>query len=205
MMRKLLLIALLAPVPALAQLADGRLGTGGPIQSNQPAQQVRPPPPALPGLAVRPPAAPIAAQGDRQLSPDAALFDSINRGDLPAARAAMARGADLEARNALGLTPIDAAVDQGRNEIAFFLLAARGQARVQGPPPEETRAPRRNPQQEAAERRAAERAALAARAAEANAVPLRPRRFAGVGGAARPEIGFLGFDAGRPAGARPRG
>jgi hypothetical protein len=205
MMRKLLLIALLLPWPALAQLGERSVGTAGPMQPNTAPQQVRPPPPALPGLAVRPAAAPIPTQSDRQLSPDAALFDSINRGDLAAARAAMARGADLDARNALGLTPIDAAVDQGRNEIAFFLLAARGQARVQGPPPEEARAPRRNPVQEAAERRAAERAALAARAAEANAVPLRPRLFAGDGGAARPEIGFLGFDAGRPAGARPRG
>lgn len=133
MNRKLLLIALLAPWPALAQMADGRLGTGGPIQPNQAPQQVRPPPPALPGLAVRPPSAPIPTQTDRQLSPDAALFDAINRGDLAAARAAMARGADLDARNALGLNPIDAAVDQGRNEIVFFLLAVRGQARVQGP------------------------------------------------------------------------
>jgi len=34
-------------------------------------------------------------------------------------------------------------------------------------------------------------------------VAARARLFAGDGGAPRPEIGFLGFDAGRPAGAEP--
>ena len=48
----------------------------------------------------------------------------------------MARGADLDARNVLGLTPTDAAVDQGRTEIMFFLLSVRGGTRSGGPPPE---------------------------------------------------------------------
>jgi ankyrin repeat protein len=117
----LVLAGTLLAAPALAQ----GVGRNAPLP-NAPSAG-RPPPPALPGLAARRAVEPIPAETPgANLPPSAALFDAINRGDLGAAREAMARGADLNARNQLGLTPVDAAVDQGRNEIVFYLLSARG-------------------------------------------------------------------------------
>ena len=51
------------------------------------------------------------------MSPNAALFDAIDRGDLAAARDAVGRGADLGATNAVGQSPIDESVSLGRNDI----------------------------------------------------------------------------------------
>jgi hypothetical protein len=59
------------------------------------------------------------------MDPTAALFDAINRGDTGAARDALSRGADTNAHNVLGLTPIDLSVDLGRNDISFLLLSMR--------------------------------------------------------------------------------
>jgi len=153
----------------------------------------RPPPPALPGLAARPAPEPIPANPNANLSPTAALFDAINRGDLAAARDAVARGASLEERNVLGLTAIESAVDQGRNDILFYLLSARAALRAQQPADSGLTAAQR-----AARDRAAEREAARAQPSRVGPAPsLRPRLFANDGGAPRPEIGFLGFDAGR--------
>src|SRR5687767_6115211 len=117
-------ILLLAPLLLLATAAPALAQTAGtPLRPNTPpggGPDRRPPPAALPGLVGRQAPAPIPGDPTLSLSPNAALFDAISRGDLPAARDAVTRGADLNARNVLGLTPIDAAVDQGRNEIAFF-------------------------------------------------------------------------------------
>jgi hypothetical protein len=158
------------------------------------------PAPALPGLAARRAPAPIPGDPAANLSPNASLFDAIARGDLTAARDAVARGANADARNALGLTALDAAVDQGRNEIAFYLLSARDNSRSAEPepapartgtaaaPPPAARAPRR-------EAPALNTPPVAL--AQPRSAPL----WAGNGGAPQPEIGFLGFDAGRPAGA----
>jgi hypothetical protein len=176
------------PVPeAAAQFRSGGEPAG-------PAAE-RPPPAALPGLQYRTAPAAIPPEPGQNLPPNAALFDAINRGDLPAAREAVARGATLEARNVLGLTPMDAAVDQGRTEIMFYLLSLRGGSRPAAPPPEASAAappPRRT----AAPPRAA------ARQAPAQQRP-SPQLWAGDGGAPIPSVGFLGFDAGRPAGAEP--
>jgi hypothetical protein len=173
-------------------------------------EEARTPPPALPGLQGRRAPAPIPADPDQNLGPNDALFDAINRGDLPAAREAINRGADVESRNVLGLTPIDSAVDQGRTEILFYLMSVRGTAARGGTsgPPQAAPTPPPPPRNSAAARRAErEAAAAAARDAnrpattEARATPPTPRLWAGDGGAAIPDIGFLGFDAGRPAGA----
>jgi hypothetical protein len=230
-MRRLpLLLVLAAPLLALPGpvLAQGiGVGRSAPPPSSGPAS--RPPPPALPGLANRRAVEPIPAETPAiNLSPSDALFDAVNRGDLTAAREAMARGADLNARNQLGLTPVDAAVDQGRNEIAFYLLSARGSAgsgpvtapAEPAPPPAAARRGRAGREVPPAVARAAaeegEDAILRPsgplnapprggdRAGSAGpATPVRARLFAGDGGTPRPEIGFLGFDAGRPAGAEP--
>jgi hypothetical protein len=199
---------LLGALPALAQ-GLGNAPAGGPAARG--AGQQRPPasnepPPALPGLAARRAPAPIPADPNRVLSPNAALFDAITRGDLPAARDAVSRGADLDARNVLGLTPVDAAVDQGRNEILFYLLSARGTVRSPAPPPPEAReSPRERQGRERAQqasRAAAERTAREAPAPR-EAAPASARLFTGDGGTPRPDVGFLGFDAGRPQGATP--
>ncbi|MGK7869008.1 hypothetical protein [Falsiroseomonas sp. E2-1-a20] len=164
--------------------------------------------PALPGLTSRNAPAPIPRQTPGSLAPNAALFDAISRGDIAAARDAVARGANIEARNALGLSPLDAAVDQGRNEIAFYLLSARDRTRnpAAAPSAEDVAAGPRPSLSTPTARPAAPRAPLQAPpalAATPAASAVGAQLWAGNGGAPRPEIGFLGFDAGRPAGATP--
>jgi hypothetical protein len=171
----------------------------------------RPPrPPALPGLAARRAPDPIPADDNANLSPTPALFDAITRGDSAAARDAVNRGADLNGRNALGLTPVDWAVDQGRNDILFFLLSSRGMAGGSSGPGSARSAAAARAEQERAERAAREEALRlarqnAARGGGAPSISLKPRLFANDGGAPQLEAGFLGFDAGRPAGARRGG
>lgn len=202
-MRRILLLAplaltLLPDGPALAQFS------GPPPEQARTAPRQ---PPALPGIAARRAIEPIPGDPNANLSPTAALFDAINRGDLPAARDAVNRGASLDERNVLGLSPIDAAVDQGRNEILFYLLSARGSSRVQQAPPEASLSPAQRAARDRAAAVEAERSARAAAAAlgagsgpRGPAPVTRPRLFANDGGAARPEAGFLGFDAGRVGG-----
>jgi hypothetical protein len=192
-----LLILLLAPGtrPAFGQ------GSSGPSMIRPQQQQQAPTvgaAPALPGLAVRRAPGPATATVDpTALSPNAALFDAIARGDLGAARDAMGRGASIEARNPLGLTPLDAAVDHGRSDIVFYLLSTRDMSR--GPVMSDPAPARLAPQPASA----APRPAAQREATPAPAVPRSAALWAGNGGAARPEAGFLGFDAGRPAGATP--
>jgi hypothetical protein len=228
-----LLLAIPMAIPLLSFPFVPEAGAQGIGRSAPPptsgSAAARPPPPALPGLANRRAVEPIPAETPgMNLQPNDALFDAVNRGDLPAAREAMARGADLNARNQLGLTPVDAAVDQGRNEIAFYLLSARGSA-GSGPttaPPESAAPPvaarrgRNGREIPAAARAPAAKDDEEAPARSSNplsdpprgrgarqpagaAAPVRARLFAGDGGAPRPEVGFLGFDAGRPSGAEP--
>ncbi len=189
-LRLLPVLALLLPGAAAAQF----------VPQNTPGARAQGAAPALPGLAARRPPAPIPGEPNANLSPNAALFDAVNRGDLAAARDAVARGANLEARNALGLTALDAAVDQGRHDIAFYLLSARDLSRGPAPAPAATARLGAPPP---AMRPGPRRAATAAPAAPA--APRAARLWAGDGGSPRPEIGFLGFDAGRPAGGPPRG
>jgi hypothetical protein len=82
------------------------------------------PPPAIPGAVSSSEVAP-ALKSAADLSPNDALFDAINRGDAGAAREAMNRGAQLDAKNVLGQTPIDAAIESNRNDITFLLLSLR--------------------------------------------------------------------------------
>jgi len=95
---------------------------------SHPSKEDKPqePPPAIPGAqpdenAAVAPADKLAAE----MSPNDALFDSISRGDLAAAKDALNRGAQLDAHNVLGQTPIDASIDLDRNDITFLLLSMR--------------------------------------------------------------------------------
>ena len=200
----------LLPLAVIAVMGADILPAAAQFAAPQGQPGAQPPrPPALPGLAARRAPEPIPADESANLSPTPALFDAITRGDLAAARDAVNRGADLNGRNALGLTPVDWAVDQGRNDILFYLLSARGIAGSSGPTSARSAAAARAEQERA--ERAAQQEALrlsrqaAAQGARAPSVSIRPRLFANDGGAAQLESGFLGFDAGRPGGARRGG
>jgi hypothetical protein len=210
-------LALLGTVLILPVLVAGGIAPAWAQGIVRPADQPTAPraaAPALPGLAARRAPAPIPRESPGSLAPNAALFDAISRGDIAAARDAVARGANIEARNALGLSPLDAAVDQGRNEIAFYLLSARDRTRNPAQPPSaadgvpaglgDGNSAAAPPPLRAPSRPAAPRAPLQtppALAATPAASAPGAQLWAGNGGTPRPEIGFLGFDAGRPSGA----
>lgn len=183
-------------LPALPVGAQGMLGSGRTTSRSQ-TEAPREQPPALPGVAARRGQAPIPAETPpSSMNPNDALFDGINRGDIATVRDAVARGADVNARNALGLTAVDSAVDQGRPEIMFYVLSVRGMAGNAPPPPDSVPV------------RGGPRVRTPAPVREApvqpvNAAPRLPQLWQANGGAPQPSIGFLGFDAGTPAGARP--
>ena len=107
---------LVVPTAGEAQLIAGP-GLGSKAKNAGPPPA--PPPPALPGARV---SKEMVAPPDRppsDLQPNDALFDAINRGDIATARDAISRGADLNARNVLGMTPMELSVDLGRNDISF--------------------------------------------------------------------------------------
>lgn len=192
--------ALQAPAAFAQQSNPGAIQTPGyrPGQTAKPEKSAREaPPPALPGSHVEPTAAVPADRVATDMPPTEALFDSINRGDLPGSRDAISRGADLQGTNVLGLTPLELSVDLGRNEISFLLLSLRGGSGYSAAQPAAAPADAKPPSR--AERLAATRAERArqtqvsARPA-AKAAPLAPRLFAGNGGAPIAQAGFLGFD-----------
>jgi hypothetical protein len=135
-----------------------------------------------------------AAGANANVPPTEQLFDGISMGSMETVRDAIGRGANLNARNVLGQRPVDLAIDIGRSDMAFLLLSMMraGQPQVVAPPP--SAAPR--PQAPAA------RGTVPA----ARATPARlptARLWANDGGTPIPELGFMGFDASRPDGARP--
>ena len=172
-----------------------------PLAAPQTAKPSAAPPPSLPGA---------VTQGDRVApakgtviaDPNEALFDAINRGDIASARDALDRGADLEAHNVLGMTPIDLSVDLGRNDITFLLLSLRNgdlqlnhrtaaQTAPGGKPaPAGTKPPTASTRQVA---RAPAAPPVKQAAQIAPAAPVDPRLFAGDGGTPNPSAGFLGF------------
>jgi hypothetical protein len=143
------------------------------------------------------PPAPGATAGQGRLGalapPTEMLFDGIAIGSMEAVRDAISRGANLNARNVLGQRPVDLAIDVGRSDMAFLLLSMMraGQAPAAAALPAQP-APRAAP----APRRGTEPVAAPARLPTA-------RLWANDGGAAMPDLGFMGFDASRAEGARP--
>jgi hypothetical protein len=189
-----------ATVPKPIITPDGQPTVRGKRQSEAP-------PSAVPGSRAD---SALVAPADRSsvdMPPNEALFDSINRGDVIAAREAIGRGADIHGRNVLGLTPLEQSVDLGRNDISFLLLSLRGGAgynTVAGGASQPRQAPtdRRAAAQETARARREQLAQTRAesRATQPAAKPVAPRNarlFAGDGGAPVPQSGFLGFDSAR--------
>ena len=134
------------------------------------------------------------------MEPTEALFDAINRGDASGARDAISRGADLHGQNVLGMTPLELAVDLGRNDISFMLLSMRGADDDRHPATAGGKAPAgkaaaRQPSQAEAGQQSAGRSRKVAASAPAPAQTAR--LFSGDGGAPNPNAGFLGFDTSR--------
>jgi len=200
--------------PGWAQISAN--GINVPDTSNPSTLINRPPgltpPPAAPKAAdIVPPALPGAvAHGDRVApakgiaiaDPNEALFDAINRGDIASARDALDRGADLEAHNVLGMTPLDLSVDLGRNNITFLLLSLRnGDLQLGRRAPAQTAQttpggkPGAKPAPAGTKQAARAPATPSVKQAAqiAPAAPVAPRLFAGDGGTPNPSVGFLGF------------
>ncbi len=135
------------------------------------------------------------------MQPTDALFDSINRGDIASARDALNRGADLNAVNVLGMTPMELSVDLGRNDISFLLLSMRGEDSGRG-----SRAVGRDASSGLSDNTAKATKVgpgkkgpgkpVQAASAVIPAKPVAtPKLFANDGGTPIPSAGFLGFGA----------
>jgi len=121
--------ATLGPAVTQAQGLGAGLGTPtGPVVNRQPEQEKprEQAPPAIPGA--RAGGSPVvpAEKPPSDMTPNDALFDAINRGDIAAVRDAINRGAELRGKDILGLTPTELSIDLGRNDITFLLLSMRG-------------------------------------------------------------------------------
>jgi hypothetical protein len=181
-------LALGASLPAQAQMFD-QIGKGGKPQQ-APASVA--PPPALPGAGSSSAPAPLI-HVPTDMEPNEALFDSINRGDIATARDAISRGADLHARNILGMTPLELSIDLGRNDISFMLLSMRAAddtRPAQSHHASGVKEDAKRPVHQA--RKAPPRPVAPSPAAQQTA-----RLFSGDGGTPNPNAGFLGFDSGR--------
>ena len=192
-----------APVYAQSPFTGAKPVTG--IAQQPPKEQ---PPPALPGSRAETTAVAPATKAALDMPPTEALFDAINRGDLAAAKDALGRGADLNGHNVLGLSPLDLAIDLGRNEITFVLLSLRGTENpapptsppvtmAQAKPRTAHQRSRHQATQQEAEQGVMVRSAAYSSRAQRNTAAQSPRLFAGDGGAPNPRAGFLGFDSSR--------
>lgn len=202
-----LLVAALGHHQAHAQAALPQPTSMGPVvQGGNGNQQAQPSAAGLPGARR---SAPVnqGAIDSALLSPNDELFDAINRGDLSAARDALARGADLGATDLVGQTPIDLSVSLGRNNITFLLVtlmhAGGGEITdAQGPmnqPPPNTLGLSDKDQKAVSTpvgffSGSAAAAAKRKRAAgtEVASAPAAPA-YAGGSGSADPQAGFVGF------------
>ena len=59
------------------------------------------------------------------------LFLAVDRNDLAAVRAAIDKGADVEARDYTGTQPVDMAIDRGYFDIAHYLISVRNAKQAQ--------------------------------------------------------------------------
>lgn len=187
--------------PAMAQDMSRRLQDGPIVSGSGKGAEPKPAqPPGLPGAALgQDRIAPADKSATSDMQPTDALFDAINRGDIVSARDALSRGADFNAKNVLGLTPLDQSIDLGRNDITFLLLSLRGSS----PAPERSavtpvkagKGDTRQPPVRA-ETTAAKKPTPAPRPVAQQAPP-RPVAQAtsrpGDSGTPNPQTGFLGF------------
>jgi hypothetical protein len=165
----------------------------GEDQDTKGTAPARPLPPALPGAKSDPNLVAPATKLPTEMNPTDALFDAINRGDIAAARDAINRGADLDGRNVLGMTPMELSIDLSRNDISFLLLSMRGADTGQREPPQQIAGGKGKGQKPAHDMFAATKAAPVPKVT-VPAPPRYARLFSGDGGTPVPKAGFLGFD-----------
>lgn len=130
-----------AAAPAYAQLGPSGVGGGMGAPGGGPAPQplARTPdiaPSGVPGLGTAAPLAtgpklPQAASGD----PTQQLFAAVNKDDYNSAQDAISRGADLNAKDPFGETPLDLAIALNRTAITFMLLQTRNELAADGNEP----------------------------------------------------------------------
>ena len=181
-----------ASAQSIAGTSNGVV-TGPVVGTSKGPAPKAPQPPALPGARTTENEAAPAGKGVADLQPTDALFDAINRGDIAAARDAINRGAELNARNVLGMSPTELAVDLGRNDITFLLLSLRGSDGASPPPSQTAQAPATNGKRPAKVAAAAP-APRAPRVSQVSAPnPDAARQYATGPGTPIPQAGFLGF------------
>jgi hypothetical protein len=158
-------------------------------------ERAKAPPPAIPG-AVTDEETSTSSHGS-DLEPTAALFDAINHGDITGAKEALNRGADINGKNELGMSPLDMSIDLSRNDITFLLLSMRNS---EAPPVASTElASSHVTATDGGDAKGGRRHGRHGQAvADAIDAPAgkkaKPVRYAADGGAPKPEIGFLGFN-----------
>jgi len=124
-----------AAAPAMAQMSGGQIGGVTPGGGQAPAPQARTPdiaPQALPGAAPMPAMTGPVMQKPATGDPTVALFTAITKGDDTGAQNALGRGADLNAQNQFGETPLDLSIALNRTSITFLLLQTRNELAAQG-------------------------------------------------------------------------
>lgn len=200
---------LLAAGPSMAQVqaVPGMGGGGNSVnsiggKSPPPSAPRAQPPPALPGATQNAARVAPSFRPPADMEPTEALFDAINRGDIASARDAISRGAELNGRNILGMTPMELSVDLGRNDISFLLLSMRGGDDLRGRQPGSAQAATKPVAGKPAARSpvASAKAPVPAKApvsAQPQSTQQTARLFSGDGGTPIPNAGFLGFDTNR--------
>lgn len=122
-------------LPAYAQLGSVGMGGAGGGPKAQPEDQApNLAPSGLPGLgsATQQPQTGPTLQKTVSGDPTQNLFIAVNNNDYAAAQAAVSHGADLNATNQFGETPLDMAIALNRNDITFLLLGTRNELGAQG-------------------------------------------------------------------------
>ena len=186
--------------PALAQMQMG--SNPGLTGGNAPQPQARTPdiaPPALPGAGA---GAPLATAPKMQQpasgDPTAALFAAINKGDYNGAQDALGRGADLNAKDQFGETPLDLSISLNRNTITFLLLQTRNELGEQAGPVGQPWTLYSSPSATVHTAKPQEHHAVPAPTAASAVAPrpaMHPAAPAGAAnmGTPNPQAGFLGF------------
>jgi hypothetical protein len=191
----------LTTAPALAQLASGPGGLGSsPGAGPAPAPQARTPdiaPPALPGAGgMTPMATGPVMQKPPAGDPTANLFTAITKGDANAAQQAVGAGANLNAQNQFGETPLDLSIALNRTNITFLLLQTRNELDAQGIGPQPMGAPwtlDNNPEPSTGKTKTHAKPGTVPVSAPAIPAP-SPRIAVQAGnGTPDPQAGFLGF------------
>lgn len=182
-----------AAAPAMAQMSGAGMGGMGSSPGAGPAPKAQAPTPdtaapALPGASIPAPATGPVMQKPPSGDPTANLFAAILKGDASAAQQAVGAGANLQAQDQFGETPLDLSIALNRTSITFLLLQTRNELDAQGMGPQPMGAPwllNQNTPLPQLDNKPAKSATVPVSA------PAMPKP-AGAG-TPNPEAGFLGF------------